>query len=342
MTVSFIAILLWLGGAFFGFQRRTQLAIVALFWISSIGAHLVLGPQNPLRVMLGGDVRIWTAVGLLLMIILGYRAALHKLKSQALRAVPIKNDNFGPDELDRYARHIMLREIGGQGQNQLKSARVLVIGAGGLGAPALMYLAAAGVGTIGIIDDDVVDTSNLQRQIIHSGQNVGLPKVQSAKIALHALNPHVTVLPYHRRLDADSMALISEYDLILDGSDNFETRYAVNAACVAANKPLISGAITQWEGQVSLFHPAAGAPCYACVFPQRPAAGLAPSCAEAGVLGPLPGVIGAMMAAEAVKYFVQTGASLANRLLIYDALYAEVRVIKTAKIPSCTVCGGPI
>jgi molybdopterin/thiamine biosynthesis adenylyltransferase len=293
--------------------------------------------------MTGGDARIWAVVGPLLALIFGYRAILRKLKSTATHTnTAAQTGGFAPDELERYARHIMLCEIGGHGQVGLKSARVLVVGAGGLGAPALMYLAAAGVGIIGVIDGDVVDISNLQRQIIHSSQNVGMPKVQSAKIALNALNPHITVLPYHRRLDADTISLISEFDLIMDGSDNFETRYAVNAACVAANKPLISGAITQWEGQISLYHPAAGAPCYACVFPQKPATGLAPSCAEAGVLGPLPGVIGTMMAVEAVKYLLQTGASLTSRLLIYDALYAEVRDIKTAKDPHCTVCGGTI
>ena len=196
-------------------------------------------------------------------------------------------------ELNRYARHIVLRELGGGGQRKLKEAKVLVIGAGGLGSPALLYLAAAGVGTIGVIDDDSVDGSNLQRQIIHRDQDIDTPKVFSAQAAMQALNPFVTVKPYHRRLTADLAAkLFAEYDLILDGSDNFDTRYLANRAAVATGKPLISGAITQWEGQISLYHPASGAPCFECLFPSRPAEGLAPSCAEAGVIAPLPGIIG--------------------------------------------------
>jgi molybdopterin/thiamine biosynthesis adenylyltransferase len=233
-------------------------------------------------------------------------------------------------------RHIVLREIGGAGQSRLKSARVLVIGAGGLGAPALLYLAAAGVGTIGIIDDDSVEGSNLQRQIIHTDARIGMPKVQSAQMAMQALNPFVTVLPYHRRLDDTTAALIAEYDLILDGPDNFDTRYLVNAACVAAGKPLISGAISQWEGQISLYAP--NGPCYACVFPNRPAAGLAPSCAEAGVMAALPGVIGSMMASEAIKYLTGAGQGLQGRLLIYDALYSETRVINVERDPACPCC----
>jgi len=234
----------------------------------------------------------------------------------------------------------VLREIGGPGQKKLKAAKVLVIGAGGLGAPALQYLAAAGVGTIGIVDDDTVSVSNLQRQVIHRDADIDRPKTQSAADALMAQNPFVDVKLYQRRLAReDAVELVAEYDIVLDGTDNFDTRYAVNAACVDADKPLISSAITQWEGQISLYDPSADAPCYACVFPKAPAAELAPSCAEAGVVGALPGVMGSMMAGEAIKWITGAGQGLQGRLMIYDLLYAESRVIKVARRPDCAVCG---
>jgi molybdopterin/thiamine biosynthesis adenylyltransferase len=254
---------------------------------------------------------------------------------------PPPSGAFEGAELDRYARHIMLREIGGPGQKALKKARVLVIGAGGLGSPALLYLAAAGVGTLGVIDDDVVEGSNLQRQIIHTDKRIGMPKVFSAETALKALNPWLVVRPYHRRLDAAiARDLFADYDLILDGSDNFDTRYLVNKVACDLGIPLISGALSQWEGQISTFDPAHGPPCYRCIFPERPAPHLAPSCAEAGVLGPLPGVIGAMMAAEAVKEITKAGEGLRGRLLIWDALYTEARLITVQAREGCPVCAG--
>jgi molybdopterin/thiamine biosynthesis adenylyltransferase len=217
---------------------------------------------------------------------------------------------------------------------------VLVIGAGGLGAPVLQYLAAAGVGTIGVIDGDVVENANLHRQIIHRDADIGMPKVFSAKAAMQAQNPFVTVRPYHRRLTQDIIgALFADYDLVIDGTDNFDTRYLVNAAAVAAGIPLISGALTQWEGQVSVFDPARGAPCYACIFPQAPAPDLAPSCAEAGVIGPLPGVIGAMMAVEAIKLITGAGTPLRGEMVIYDALYGESRKIGLTRRADCATCG---
>lgn len=260
------------------------------------------------------------------------------------RAAPVQSDTrsgaFQGVELERYARHIMLREIGGLGQKNLKTAKVLVVGAGGLGSPALLYLAAAGVGTVGVIDDDVVENTNLQRQIIHADARIGMPKVFSAEIAMKAVTPFVAVRPYHRRLTPEIAAeLVAGYDLVLDGTDNFDTRYLVNETCVAAGKPLISGALTQWEGQISLFDPAQGTPCYRCVFPKVPAAGLAPSCAETGVLGPLPGVIGSMMAVEAVKAIVGAGEQLAGRMLIYDALFGETRTIALKQRVDCRTCG---
>ena len=264
-------------------------------------------------------------------------------RSAAVQDTPIpQSGSFSETELNRYARHIVLREVGGAGQKALKNAKVLVVGAGGLGAPVLQYLAAAGVGTIGVIDDDVVDNANLQRQVIHKDRNIGMPKVFSAQAELEAQNPFVTVHPYNRRLDDDIAAtLIAEYDIVLDGTDNFDTRYLVNRACVAAGVPLISGALSQWEGQLSVFDPAKGAPCYQCVFPQAPAAHLAPSCAQAGVIGPLPGVIGSMMAVEAIKVITGAGAPLRGQMVMYDALYGENRVIGVSKRDDCPVCGTP-
>ncbi|MFZ8943003.1 MAG: HesA/MoeB/ThiF family protein, partial [Gemmobacter sp.] len=244
-----------------------------------------------------------------------------------------------PAEIARYARHIMLREIGGPGQVRLKRARVLVVGAGGLGSPALLYLAAAGVGRLGIVDADTVDASNLQRQIIHTDARIGMPKTRSAAEAIAALNPYCEVVLHPVRITAENAAaLVAEYDLVLDGTDNFATRRAVNAACVAAGRPLVSGAIAQWEGQVSVFDPGRGGPCYACVFPEDPAQGLAPSCAEAGVMAPLPGIIGAMMAAEAVKVLTGAGTPLIGRMAIHDALDAEGRVMRLRPRPDCPVC----
>lgn len=281
---------------------------------------------------------IWQGRGL------ARRILLKTIRARAPEAVPAASPEpagrFSGAELDRYARHILLREIGGPGQKKLKNARVLVVGAGGLGSPVLLYLAAAGVGRIGIVDDDVVSRSNLQRQVIHRDADIGKPKVLSAQAAMVALNPHVEVRPHDRRLNAENaQALIAEHDLIIDGTDNFETRYLLNDACVAARKPLISGAISQWEGQFSLYDPARGAPCYACVFPKAPAPGLVPSCSGAGVVGALPGVIGAMMAAEAIKEIVGAGQGLRGRLVIHDALWGESRQIAITHRPDCPVCG---
>jgi molybdopterin/thiamine biosynthesis adenylyltransferase len=273
---------------------------------------------------------------------LGYRELLRALRRRKADepVVAPPAGTFRPAELDRYARHIMLREIGGPGQKRLKAAKVLVVGAGGLGSPALLYLAGAGVGTIGVIDGDVVEGSNLQRQVIHTDARIGMPKVFSAEVAMKALNPFIEVRAYNRRLDEAAAALVGEYDLVLDGTDDFDTRYLVNRACVAAGVPLISGAITQWEGQLGLYHPATGGPCYACVFPVKPAPGLVPTCAEAGVAAPLPGVIGAMMAMEAVKHLTGAGETLSGRLMIHDALFAETRVIGVKRRDGCEVCGG--
>lgn len=334
-----LAAALWGLGWAFGVSQRLRWAAVAVLWLAVVVLNLALPLTHPLRQATGGDARVWVVLAGVAALVLGYRQVLKRLRKPVVVEL-VKPGTFSEAELDRYARHILLREIGGPGQRQIKNARVLVVGAGGLGSPALLYLAAAGVGTLGVIDDDVVDGSNLQRQIIHTDQRIGMAKVQSAAIAMAALNPFIGVRPYQRRFDAAIAAeLLADYDLVLDGSDNFDTRYLVNKACVASGKPLISAAITQWEGQISLFDPAHGAPCYECVFPVRPAPGMVPTCAEAGVAAPLPGVMGAMMAMEAIKHITGAGAGLRGRLLIHDALYAETRVIKVSKRADCPVCG---
>jgi len=249
--------------------------------------------------------------------------------------------SLAPEELERYARHIVLREIGGAGQQRLRAARILVIGAGGLGSPALLYLAAAGTGTLGVVDDDAVSLSNLQRQVLHATPEIGARKVDSAARALARLNPHVAVETHAVRLDAArAAALLPGYDLVLDGSDSFATRSLVNAACVAAGRPLVAAAMGRWEGQLSVYDPARGAPCYACLFPEAPADGLVPACAQAGIVGALAGVMGSLMALEAIKLVTGAGTPLRGALLLYDALDAEFRRVTVRRRPDCPVCGG--
>jgi len=349
LLVLVMAAALWGIGAAMGTPRRLRWGMIAGLWAAVTLAHLVLPTGHPIRAATGEEAALWLMLGGAAALVLVYRAGLGRLRAragareaEAAQAAEAQAPKplFSQSELDRYARHIVLRELGGPGQKALKQARVLVIGAGGLGSPALLYLAAAGVGTIGVIDDDEVDNSNLQRQVIHRDADIGLPKVQSAMQAMQAQNPNVVVRPYQRRLTREIAAeLFAEYDLILDGTDNFETRYLANATAALHGNPLISGALSQWEGQVSVFDPAHGAPCYECVFPEAPAPGLAPSCAEAGVLGPLPGVVGAMMAAEAVKIVTGAGTPLRGEMLIYDALYGESRKIALTRRADCPVCG---
>lgn len=355
LLVFIIAAFLWGIGSITQVPRVLRGAALIFLWAGVVLAHLILPDGNGIRAATGGSAAPWLMLAGAVLVVLLYRAVLQRLRKGALArgeslaaesgdsaaASGAASGPFREVELRRYARHIILREVGGPGQLRLKQAKVLVIGAGGLGSPALMYLAAAGVGVIGVVDDDVVDGTNLQRQIIHGDQDIGRAKVQSAADRMQAINPFIEVKTYHRRLGAEkAQALVAEYDLVLDGTDNFDTRYAVNAACVAAGKPLISGALTQWEGQVSVFDPAHGAPCYQCVFPQAPAPELAPSCAEAGVIGPLPGVVGSMMAVEAVKVITGAGAALAGEMLIYDALYGETRKIRVKPRSDCPVCHG--
>ncbi len=242
---------------------------------------------------------------------------------------------FTDDEIERYARHLVLREVGGPGQQRLKAATVLIVGAGGLGAPAALYLAAAGVGSILIVDPDVVDLSNLQRQIIYAGADRGRPKVEASAERLLGLNPNVAVAALNQAFeDASADALLEGVDLVLDGTDNFAVRFSVNAACVRHGIPLVSGAIGRWTGQVGVF---GRKPCYRCLVPEIPPD--AETCVAVGVIGALAGVIGSMMALEAVKLITGAGETLSGRLLIYDALAAETRTVRVAGDPDCPVCG---
>lgn len=347
ILVFAMAAAIWFGGAMMNAPRQARLTLLALLYVAVLGIQVAFPTAHPLVQATGGSAALWLILGAFVVMFLGYRAVLRKLRSRVtgIAAAPLmdaeKPKTLSETELNRYARHIVLREVGGAGQKALRDARVLVVGAGGLGAPALQYLAAAGVGTIGVIDDDTVENANLQRQVIHKDASIGMAKVFSAQAEMEAQNPYVTVRPYNRRFTEDvAVELVAEYDLVLDGCDNFETRYLVNAVCVAAKVPLISGALSQWEGQLSVFDPASAGPCYQCIFPQAPAPHLAPSCAEAGVIGPLPGVVGSMMAVEAIKVITKAGAPARGQMLIYDALYGENRQIALTPRTDCPTCGG--
>jgi len=245
---------------------------------------------------------------------------------------------FTDEQIERYSRHIILPEVGGSGQQKMLEARVLLLGAGGLGSPAAYYLAAAGIGNLGIVDFDRVDLSNLQRQIIHSTERIGMLKTESAKKTIKALNPDVNVTLYNERLDSSNiMNLIEGYDYIVDGSDNFPTRYLVNDACVMRNKTLIHGSIYRFEGQVTVFKPGDG-PCYRCLYPEPPPPGMVPNCQEGGVLGVLAGVIGNLQVVEVLKLVLGIGKTLVGKLLIYDALNTEFRNLRLRKDTNCPIC----
>ena len=245
-------------------------------------------------------------------------------------------------QLVRYARHVILDEVGEEGQAKLLAAKVLVVGAGGLGAPILLYLAAAGVGTLGVIDHDDVDLTNLQRQVIHTTGSVGTPKVASAESAIHALNPEINVVTYRERLTAaNALGITAGYDLVADGSDNFPTRYLVNDACYLAKKPLVSGALLRFEGQLATFraHEQGDNPCFRCLFPAPPPEGTVPRCDQAGIFGAVAGALGTLQAAEVLKEILGLGESLKGRLLIYDALSTNFRKLKAHRDPACALCG---
>jgi len=246
---------------------------------------------------------------------------------------------FTDEQIERYSRHIILPEVGGSGQQKMLEARILLLGAGGLGSPAAYYLAAAGIGNLGIVDFDQVDLSNLQRQIIHSTERIGMLKTESAKKTIQALNPDVNVTLYNEKMDSSNiMSLIKDYDYVVDGSDNFPTRYLVNDACVMKNKTLIHGSIYRFEGQVTVFKPGDG-PCYRCLYPEAPPPGMVPNCQEGGVLGVLAGVIGNLQVVEVLKLILGIGKPLIGKLLIYDALNTEFRNLRLRRDANCPICG---
>jgi adenylyltransferase/sulfurtransferase len=255
--------------------------------------------------------------------------------------MPLMDLDFTDDELRRYSRHILLAEVGAVGQAKLRAARVLVVGAGGLGSPLALYLAAAGVGTLGIVDDDLLELSNLQRQVAHSTARIGRNKAGSAAEAIAALNPDVRVEVHARRLDAEAAAaLIPRYDLVCDGTDNFATRFLLGDACHLLGKPLVSAAVLRFEGQLSVFQSHDGIhPCHRCLHPEPPPEGLVPTCSEAGVLGAVTGVMGTLQATEALKLILGIGEPLAGRLLLWDALDARFRTVRLKRDPECRLCG---
>ncbi len=243
-------------------------------------------------------------------------------------------------ELVRYDRHLILPQVGVEGQRKLKAASVLLIGAGGLGSPLALYLAAAGVGRIGIVDFDVVDESNLQRQVLHGTKDIGRPKLESARDRLHDLNPYIQIETHETLLRSDNaLGICQNYDIIIDGTDNFQTRYLVNDVCVLLGKPNVYGSIFRFEGQASVFHPGAGGPCYRCLYPEPPPPGMVPSCAEGGVLGLLPGIVGVIQATEAVKLILNEGETLVGRLLLFDALKMKFRELRLRRSPACPADG---
>ena len=251
----------------------------------------------------------------------------------------VQDHQFSPEQVTRYSRHFLLPEVGEEGQAKLLQAKVLMVGAGGLGSPSAYYLAAAGVGTLGIIDNDVVDLSNLQRQILHTNDRIGMPKTESAKLTIQALNPDVRVIPFQQKLTSQNiMEIIKDYDIVVDGCDNFPTRYLVNDACVLTKKPNVHGSIFQFEGQASVFYPGKG-PCYRCLYPEPPPADMAPSCQEAGVLGVLPGLIGVIQALETIKLILGKGDTLVGRLLCFNTLTMEINTLKLMADPACPMCG---
>ena len=243
-----------------------------------------------------------------------------------------------PEQVKRYSRHIIMGDVGSKGQRTLMGSKALIIGAGGLGSPSAIYLALAGVGTVGIVDFDVVELSNLQRQVLHHTADVGRPKVQSAIDNIQSYNPDVNVVVHETRLESDNaMEIIDQYDLVINGADNFATRYLVNDACYLQNKPLVDGSILIFDGQATVFLPGEG--CYRCLFPSPPPPGMVPNCAEAGVLGALTGLVGSIQATEALKYFLGIGESLSSRLLLVDALSMTFREVRLKKNPNCPLCG---
>lgn len=336
-----------------GWSLPRVLMLLAALWLLVL-ALLLIAPAFAASAGLGADPRVWAVGGLLLAGASGYAALIGRARVAARRRwgagqiapLPGQLETLqdilpaSDDALERYARHIVLREIGGPGQQMLRKARVLIVGAGGIGSPVALYLAGAGVGHLTLADDDDVSISNLQRQILFRTRDAGRAKVEAAVETLRALNPLIEVTALPRRLDAEDAEVMRGFDLVLEGTDSFASRKGVARACVAAGVPLIAGAIAQWEGQVTIYDPKAGTPCLDCLFPDAPAPGLALSCAEAGVAGPLPGVIGSIMALEAIKAITGAGQGLRGQMLIFDGLWGETRRIALQRRAGCAICGG--
>ena len=339
-VLSFL-VLVWLIARHFGVSQNLRAVSVFIILIFILGTLFIIPETNSFSIVMGGWAP-WATISFLFCITFLFRLFIDVLrnKSNDVYLGDIKEaDEFSNHELERYSRHILLKELGGLGQRRIKDSSVLIVGAGGLGAPVIQYLAASGVGTIGIIDHDKVSLSNLQRQVIYPAKQVGEQKVFSAADAIYQLNSNVNVRPYNRRLNSEiAEEIFSEYDVVVDGTDNFETRYLSNSAAITTKKHLVSGALSQWEGQVSVFAPHKGGPCYACVFPSPPKVGLALTCSEGGVFSPLPGVIGSVMAVETLKILSHSGNTLLGQLFIYDGLKGESRKIKINPSKKCPIC----
>lgn len=333
-------LLFYIFGTALRIAPRNRLMLIAALCLLAEALRW-LWPLGGLTEFMGGRPGYWAALGVVLLIGTLYHRLLSRLRTMSAQptAQKVENAAFGAAELERYSRHIIVREIGGTGQMRLKTARALVVGAGGIGAPVLSYLASSGVGQITVIDHDHVSQSNLQRQILFGEADVGAAKVTRAAAMLRKQNPHVTITPIEAAVSAQNVdALVAAHDVVIDGCDSFTTRHLVNAACVRAKKPLVFGAIGPWEGQVSVFDAQKG-PCYACAFPASLGEGAEQqSCAADGVLAPLPGVIGAMMAAEAVKIITQAGRPLIGRMIMMDALGGSTQSLKLPKNPKCAIC----
>ena len=336
-----LLILAWFLAGYLGVSQNLRATYVGILLAGILGALVLIPETHSFSIRMGGWAP-WATISFIFGVVFLFRlfiSALRNKSNEIYFADVQEADEFSNHELERYSRHIILRELGGLGQRRIKDSKVLIIGAGGLGAPIIQYLAASGVGTIGIIDHDKVSLSNLQRQVIYLTNQVGEKKVFSAADAIYKLNSNVNVRPYNRRLNSEiAEEIFSEYDVIVDGTDNFETRYIANAAAATTKKPLVSGALSQWEGQVSVFAPHQGGPCYACVFPTPPKDGLALTCSEGGVFSPLPGVVGSVMAVETLKILSQSGETLLGQMFIYDGLRGESRKIKLKPIKKCPVC----
>ncbi len=331
----------WLIAGYLGVSQNLRWASVFITLASILGTLFLIPETNPFSIIMGGWAP-WATISFIFGVTFFFKLFINSLRNKSNEGYPDEvqeADEFSNHELERYSRHILLKELGGLGQRRIKDSSVLIIGAGGLGAPVIQYLAASGVGTIGIIDHDKVSLSNLQRQVIYPTKQVGEQKVFSAVDAIYRLNNNVNVRPYNRRLNSEiAEQIFSEYDVVVDGTDNFETRYISNSAAVITKKHLVSGALSQWEGQVSVFAPHKGGPCYACVFPSPPKDGLAVTCSEGGVFSPLPGVIGSVMAVETLKILSHSGNTLSGQMFIYDGLKGESRKIKINPNKKCPIC----